>query len=413
MLQLIKQLSSPILSLAILMLVAGLVNTLMPLRLHAEGGSDVIVGLLSTFYYGGMLLSAFKSERLIQRVGHIRAFAAFTATVGAAIILSGLFTNAYVWLLFRLIMGLAIGGLYIVIESWLMVAGNSTQRGQVLSIYMIALYGSQAAGQYLLNVGNPMTFIPFALAALLVFIAILPTTLTRASHPMIDEPSALGFWALLKVSPSGILGAFCAGMVLGPAYGLLPLFFQENGFDLHHVAICMSALIFGGMALQFPVGHLSDRISRRGVLLIVSMAALAVSIAVIMTNAHELWHTAILMFLFGGLTFTLYPLSIAHTCDYLDAKDITAATQGLLLAYGIGAVLGPSAAALVMHHIDKIGLFSYFTAMLLFLSVFFGWRRVLKNHITVDDQERFVAIPRTTPVTSELDPRTQEDGENS
>ena len=102
------------------------------------------------------------------------------------------------------------------------------------------------------------------------------------------------------------------------------------------------------MLLQFPVGKLSDVIERR--LVLIGVASFIV-LTVILTKLF--YHSQPMFLLFtvilGGLTFTIYPVSISHACDALDNKDVLAGTQSLLLAYSCGAIIGPFLAPMMMH----------------------------------------------------------------
>src|SRR3546814_1732241 len=61
--------------------------------------------------------------------------------------------------------------------------------------------------------------------------------------------------------------------------------------------------------------------------------------------------------LFGGLTFALYPLCVAHTNDHMEPEPRIAASGGLILLYSIGSALGPVTAAVAMKLAGPPGLF--------------------------------------------------------
>lgn len=399
---------APLLSLFIMTLGNGLYSTLVSVRLHLDGNHSFIIGVVTAAYYGGFMGGSFRSEHFIARVGHIRAYAAFASMLALVTLLPGIITDPYTWIVFRFVSGFCVAGLYIVIESWVIACGTPTTRGQMLAIYMIALYGAQASGQFLLNLADPRTLEPFSIAAILSSISVIPLSMTYLSSPRIEEPSALNIKRLYRISPSGVLGGFAAGLILGAVYGLLPLYISQTGYDLSDIALFMGLTIFGGMALQYPLGRLSDFISRRTVLLFCGASLLGVSIAILLFGPYFRLLLMALLFVFGGLSFALYPLSISHTCDYVDSEHIVAATQGLTLAYGFGAMVGPVLAPTVIHFFGARGLFIYFAIIAGILAVFFGWRRTQKTAVTVGDQQDFIAMPQTTPMMNEMDPRSEE-----
>lgn len=399
---------APLLSLFILILGNGLLTTLLTVKLHIAGASSWAAGAVVAAYYGGLVIGSFRIEPFIVRVGHIRAYAGFASIMAVIAMLQGLFEVPWVWILLRFVGGYCMAGLFIVIESWMVARSGPKTRGQALSLYMIAQYAAQALGQFLLNVSSIDTVIPFCIVTILASLSVVPLAMTYISSPQFEEPSALSFAKLYKLSPSGVIGCFCSGLILGAVYGLMPLAIGQLQYPISDVALFMGILIFGGMALQWPIGKISDVYNRRNVLIYISLFLLLTNVVIIAVSQEFRYVFITLLFLLGGFSFTLYPLSVSHACDYVEGKDIVAATQGLLLAYGIGATAGPLLAPSLIHYYQHFGLFIYFSAIAGFLALFFGWRRTRKSRISVEEQQDFVSVPRTTPVAQELDPRAEE-----
>src|SRR3546814_9071509 len=97
----------------------------------------------------------------------------------------------------------------------------------------------------------------------------------------------------------------------------------------------MRTVILGGVALQWPLGRLSDRYDRRRVIIACFAATLAVSIALAMAPTRTL--PLGLGALFGGLSFALYPLCVALANDrLLPSERVTA--RGKLVQIGRATV---------------------------------------------------------------------------
>ncbi|GEM_PF-6949794 len=127
---------------ALILTGCGLVGTLVPLELGDRGASDLAVGLVGSAYYLGMLVGALTLDRVVQAVGHVRAFAAFGALLAASCLALGEVTAIASWATLRLLAGGCIVGLFLVAESWL--AGESkAARGSLLAAYR-ALVGHGA-----------------------------------------------------------------------------------------------------------------------------------------------------------------------------------------------------------------------------------------------------------------------------
>ena len=109
---------------------------------------------------------------------------------------------------------------------------------------------------------------------------------------------------------------------------------------------------------------------------------------------------------FGGLTFTLYPLSISYACDSLENNQIVAGIQGLLIAYSVGAMTGPFIAPFFMKDFDIRGLFIFVLVVSFSLMIFLLYRKTQSVSMPQDGQFRLA--PQITPIVTELDPRQEE-----
>lgn len=395
----------PLLSLFIFVLGTGFFATLLTLSMTLHHEPPILIGALTSLFYAGLVLGSFRAEKFIIRVGHIRAYATFSATLAVICLLHGIFYHPYWWLILRFIAGLATAGLFVVIESWLLCKSSAVNRGQVLALYMVTFYGAQSVGQFFLNIGDPMHLLLFSIASMMCSLSIIPLAMSHVQTPQIEEPSALRWSKLMKQAASGLLGCFSAGMILSAIQGLMPALFSDLFHNKSQVAQYMFAIIFGGMLLQYPLGRVSDVFERRLVLIIINLMTIVLAMAS-MTHLQTDWVFFVLMIVFGGLTFTMYPISISHACDALESKDIIAGTQSLLLAYSVGAVLGPLVAPIFIHIFGINGLFVYYIAICGAVIPLLILRKAQKANIP--QEETFITMPQTTPIMSELDPRSED-----
>ena len=108
--------------------------------------------------------------------------------------------------------------------------------------------------------------------------------------------------------------------------------------------------------------------------------------------------------LFGGLSFTLYPLAVAYTNDYVEADDLVPASGGLMIAYGAGAAAGPIAGAVLMDAMGARGLFVFVAGVVVLLTLFIAWRVTQRPSRPVAEQGDYQTIQRTSPVVYEMYP---------
>ena len=396
--------------LAIFMLMAGsgFMATLIGVRLERAGSSALVVGAVGTAYFVGLVIGSVKAGAVVGRVGHIRAFAAFVSLFSASTLSYAIHRDPVLWSALRLIDGFCVAGVYVCLESWLNERAESETRGTVLAGYMIALYIGQALGQFLLNIGDAKPSLPFAIASILISLAAIPVALTRIAAPPLERVEALAIRDLYAVSPLGVVGASVTGLMLGAFYALGAVYARRIGMELSEIAVFMSTAIIGGVALQWPLGLLSDRFDRRRVIVMAFAGTLVAGLGLFVFEAPR----ALLLALaatFGGLSFALYPLCVAQANDRLPAEQRVSASGTLVLVYSAGAAAGPLAGAAAMTLAGPTGLF-LFIAVCAGGALLFGfWRQVTVLPVPADAQGSYQILPRTTPMSAALDPLTPDD----
>lgn len=405
---LLRNTFAPLTSLLIIMLGTSFFNTFMSIRISTDGWNSAMTGLVYSAYYLGMMIGAIYMEKVINRTGHIRAFAIFAACTACAITLQSFTLSPISWLLFRVIMGMACAGLFIVIESWLLLLSSSSSRGAVLSLYMVSLYSAQSVGQFILNFVPIQTNMAFSLTVVFCTLSIIPVCVMKASAPPTHESEYINIFYLLKKVPLGFIGNFIAGLILGSFYALGPVFAKESNFDIWQISLIMSVTIFGGMALQWPIGLFSDLVERRKVIITIALVLLFISI-ILFTFEHIPFPALLfLLFFYGGFSFTLYPISITYCCDFFSSAGLTSVTCAALVIYGIGCILGPLLSPLVMEVTKPSGLFLFTAILSLILAIYASWRQHKLPQQAKDTKEPYQALPGTSPRAADLDPRAED-----
>jgi MFS family permease len=381
----------------ILLIGSGLLGTVLALRAGVEGFGEAVIGLVMSAYFVGFFAGTFVCPPLIRRVGHIRAFAMFAAVASSAVILHALVVNPLMWLLLRVVTGACLVGLYTVIESWLNAQTPNDRRGQVFALYMAVTLVALAAGQGLVALNDPAAFTAFGIAAILLSLGLVPIAFTSLTQPQPVTTPRLGLRFLYENSPAAVAGAFGSGVVVGAFWGLAPVFAQQVGMDTAGVAAFMSATILGGAALQLPIGHLSDRGDRRRVLAWVGLcAALCALGTAAIVDAGTGWLLAA-TFLFGGLAFSVYPVSVAHLNDHLQPDQVLEGASGLLLVHGVGAAAGPAVGGLLIGLYGPLSLLFLYAAVLGTLAAFELLRIGRSPAVAEAEQVPFTPMVRTSP----------------
>ena len=150
--------------------------------------------------------------------------------------------------------------------------------------------------------------------------------------------------------------------------------------------------ILGGAVLQVPVGKLSDRVDRRLVL-----AGLSATGALVALLASVFGDTAtalyVVMFFYGGTTFAIYPISLAHANDNT-ALSLIEVGSVILLVHSAGAVVGPILTSIALEK-TPYGMFLLSGGALLVFSLWSLWRS--RTHpVAREHFEPFTQAPRTS-----------------
>ena len=373
--QLLAMALAPLLGLFIVCIGNGFLSSLTTLRLDAAGESATIVGVVSSAYFIGLTLGAMFNDRLIVRIGHIRAYGSFASLIAVTILLQGLYFDAWAWAVLRLVNGWATVGVFLVVESWLLLAADQKRRGQVLALYMIALYGSGMLGQIKLGAINDWSeAAPFMLAGMLAALSVLPMVIIPRISPQVERVEPLSPRQLLRVTPTGVIGCFGSGIAIAAIYTLLPLYLQRVGLNVDDIGRMMASTILGAMVLQYPVGRWSDRQDRQVVLIALGVFCLVLSALLLMIPASSPF-LMVLLFLLGGGVFAIYPVAVSHSADRAPADALVRMIQGLLLINSLGSAISPLMISPVMTHVGEAGLFWAFVLLNVLLTASFMWRR--------------------------------------
>jgi len=390
---------SLLLSYGLLLLANGLFSTLLGVRTQVEGFSATLVGFIVAAYFSGLLLGGLFAARVVTRVGHIRSFAAFASLMSVSALLIPIFVTPLAWMLLRMLGGFCMAGMIMVTESWLNETASNKTRGQILSFYMIVNYFAAGCGQFLLNVGDPSQYQLFSLASVLFSLALLPVLLTRARAPVPVKSRRMHVWTLYRIAPLGVFGVFCCGLVNSSIHGLSPVYATKMGFDEVQLSTFMAAMIMSGLFLQWPIGHLSDRIGRGPLLVYIPVLVALAASWMLFTDEYLLILGGAMIF--GAFVFTLYSLSAATANDMVSGEQRVQVAGALLITYGAGAVTGPIVAGQFMAFLGAQGLFFYFGLVSLLLSTFALMMR-RRRAGSPDKRKPFVAVPSSQATSNQL-----------
>ncbi len=373
----------------LLALAVGVQNSLLGLRASIEGFEVTVTGLVMSGYFIGFLFGSTQGEKIIKRVGHIRAFGALTALASICILIHAVFVFPTVWFVMRVLTGIAMSGIYVVAESWLNHAANDKNRAQILSIYMIIMMLGFFCGQFLLNLADPESFELFGLISILVSFAAIPILITATPSPEVEQTPSVSIRKLFQWTSFGLIGIFIVNICDAMLFGMAAVYAATIGLSILEVSYFVAAFIFGGLVLQWPIGYLSDRTDRNIVITFVSFAAVVSAFFCGFQSNDDLVLLLLFSSLLGGFLLPLYALFIALANDYMRPEKIVAASSTIVLVGGMGASVGPLLSAIMMDLIGPQGFFWGIGSLCAFISVYGVYHVMFHKYIPEEDRHEF------------------------
>jgi len=409
MLQVLRQSWALLIGMLLLMLGNGLQGTLLGVRGSLENIDSATMGYIMAGYFLGFLGGSRATPIMLQRVGHVRVFAALGSLVSAAFILYAAVVDPIAWWLLRVLVGFCFSGIYVVAESWLNDSTTNETRGQTLSLYLIVQMGGIVLGQLLLNVADPGGYDLFILITVLVSISFAPMLLSSSPAPMHQTARSMSLTELVKASPLACVGTLFLGGIFSVLFAMSSVYATERGLSIANTSYFITAIFLGGLVFQYPIGWMSDRYDRRWLIIgVTAVGALSALIAMYFGSSLLILYLAALVL--GGCSNPLYSLLVAYANDYLETEQMASAAGGLLFINGLGAVSGP---IVVGYTMSQLGIQWFFITLIILqcgICLYGLYRMTQRRYDVGDEASPYLPInSRTGVVATELAIETADD----
>ena len=404
------------LGMGLIMLAHGYQGSLLGVRAVQEEFSLVSTGFMLSGYYVGYFIGAKTIPSFILRVGHIRVFAAFASIASIVILMHSILIHPFTWFILRVITGISMVSIYTIAESWLNDRSSNKNRGSVLSIYMIVLYGSMAIGMFFLNFSKPENFQPFILVSLFMSLALIPILMTKRKAPTFKKITGMSLKELYQTSPLGMVGSLFYGTAQSALFSLLAVYAASMNFTIFEISVVTFLLAISGAIAQFPIGKLSDMFDRRLVITYTTFGSVFFAICAMIASRQmylpgdlatsKTWFYVSLI-LFSFCSLPMFAIIFAHTNDFISKEKFVAAGAGLQFAFGLGAISGPFICSVFMNIIGPNGYFIFLIIFHSIIGIFAIYRMKIRSTGENPDSQ-FTPLPQTiTPLGMELNPTTE------
>ena len=399
-----------------IMMAYGFQGSLLGVRAVAEDFSLISTGFMMSGYFAGYFIGAKSIPHIISRVGHIRVFAAFASIASLIVLLHSIFIHPFVWFLLRVLTGISMVSIYTVAESWLNDRASNKNRGSILSIYMVILYGAMGIGMFLLNFSDPIKFEPFILISVLTSAALVPILLTKKKPPNFKKVKAMSLKEVYKASPFGMVSSFFYGTIQSALFTLLAVYAASMNFSIFEISLVTFLLAISGAISQWPIGKISDSFDRRKVIIYSTFGAAFFAFCAIISSGQmylpgdlatsKFWFYVFLI-LFSFCSLPMFSLILAHTNDFIPKEKFVAAGASLQFTFGMGAMGGPFLCSVFMGMVGPNGFFIFLIFFHSLIGIY-GLYRSKVRPVVENPDSQFVAMPQSiTPAGIELNPSTE------
>jgi MFS family permease len=404
-------------SMGFLMMAYGFQGSLLGVRAVAEEFSLMATGFMMSGYFVGYFIGAKIIPNIVASVGHIRVFAAFASIASLIVLMHSIFVNPYIWFILRVLTGISMVSIYTVTESWLNDRATNKNRGSILSIYMVILYGAMGIGMFLLNFSDPIKFEPFILISVLTSAALVPILLTKKKPPNFKKVKGMSLKDVYAASPFGMVSSFFYGTIQSALFTLLAVYAASMNFTIFQISVVTFLLAISGAVSQWPIGKISDMFDRRKVIIYSTFGAAFFALCAILASrqmylpgelaTNKTWFYLSLI-LFSFCSLPMFSLILAHTNDFIPKEQFVAAGASLQFTFGMGAMSGPFLCSIFMNIVGLNGFFVFIIFFHILIGLFGLYRNTVRKVIDNPDSQ-FVAMPSTiTPVGIELSPSTED-----
>ncbi len=402
--------TSIVLSMGLMAVGNGVMFAYIPVKLAFEGFDPWVAGAVLTALAAGGLGGCLLTGPLVRRVGHARVFASLAAVVNLSVLIIALGTEPFLWMLSRGLYGFAMSGLFIVSQSWLNDACGNEWRGKVIAVFYMTYVIAIGAGSFLLKYISLETMQGPLLGIFFATLAILPVGLTRLRTPPPPASVSVAVRAVWRISPVGLVGLLTVGGLTMLVQGFAPIYAATGGYAKDDIALLMFLMQFGMIAIQYPLGAISDRTDRRYVLIAASaLVIVSAGIATQMSGTSLLW--LILVFaVWSGATESIYAVANAHANDRADPQYYVSLSSTLLVAWSVSGIVLPGLATALTQVVGPKAFMFVAIATATLYAAFVVYRLTRREPAPEADQEPYQPISAQVPYTAELAPQPSEEG---
>ncbi|WP_157729637.1 MFS transporter [Tumebacillus algifaecis] len=354
----------------------GLIVPLLSFILEQREVTAVFNGISTTALFFGVIVASPFIELVVRKYGARRTIIYSNWLALLMTLAFPIWDNLYAWILFRVVLGIALSGIFVSTEIWLNTILTSDNRGRMFAFYGLAIAIGLMVGPLGINLLSLSLWAPFVVSAICYLIPLVITMRIPDEDARLDESEEDGptgikrWWRIFWLAPFAMLASLTYGYLDGALVGQFPIYGSRLELMPSTISLTLSVFVFGSIVFQFPLGWLSDIWGRHQALLLASVIGLVGFLLVPLTQ-HHIGLLMTMFFLVGGALGSFYSLGLAYLGDLLQMKDLPTGNVLYTMLYGVGSILGPSFTGAAIQFFGKEW-FAWSIAVMLFCYVVYG-----------------------------------------
>jgi MFS family permease len=318
----------------------GLMFPLLSLVMEKNGVSPKVIGYNTAMQPLGILIGGFIVPLMTRRWGTkpvAIGAALLTATLVIAYPVMPIF---WAWFAIRLVQGFAVAILFSVSEAWVVEAATGPARSRIMAIYTGVLSLSFGLGPTLISFTGIESFLPFAIGAAVLLAGTLPILLYRQAESFepVNGIGGLSILGFARLAPVLIVAVSMFAIIDAANLGLLPVYGVKKGLTREAASLMLTAFIAGNVVLQFPIGWIADRWSKRAMMTVCAIAT-AIGSALVPT-AFGSWLIWPVLGVTGAASAGIYTLALAELGERFCGHQLVAGTAAFSTMWGAAALIG-------------------------------------------------------------------------
>lgn len=365
----ITSLNALFIGVSFIFIASGLVVSSAGVLLNDMGTSKTQIGLITSFFFIGAITCTIVSHRLISKVGHMRAYAIFTALFAISALLHDMSNNLIFWAILRFMLGFCYYSIVLIVESWLNEKIPNSIRSRVLGFYEIVFYSTFAIGAVIMSMDLSTTKV-FLIGTISIILGSIPLNFLKIKSPKIPKAISISLPRIYNIAPLALATSIIAGLTMNGFFSMASLFIITQGYTPAQAGIFIIIGMCGGFMAHTIFGTISDKFGRKLAIILASSIALFACLGFISVNPDIITQYIIVFFLGFGI-FVLYALALARANDIVTDKNAyVEVVRALLFSYLIGSFLSTIIIGFLINQFGFTAFIYYYIVLLAFLIIF-------------------------------------------